>query len=162
MLYYTVGLPRSGKSTLCDQWIKREVRIAGPNSIITDCQFIPCLTDTERNAKPRVIVCSDDIRLALHGQRYQKEAEEMVSSIKYIMIRAYLSRGFDVLVDGTHTFQHSFEKLMNIDKDAEPVFILTSVELCKERAKSTNQEDLIPVIDRMNEQLMERGIFCRE
>lgn len=161
MLYYTVGLPRSGKSTLCNQWINRTVKIE-------NFEFVPLGIRETNMGNPRVVVCADDIRLSLHGQRYQEEAEEMVHSIKHVMVRAYLIRDFDVLVDGTHTSHNSVDKLhdiaiqLNAEFIPTPTNILTSVELCKERAKATNQEDLIPVIDRMNTQLMERGIFCRE
>lgn len=119
-LYMTVGSARCGKSTYCTNWVKEKTN--------------------------RVIVCSDDIRKALHGNRYASYSEGMVYAIKGIMIRALLSRGFDVIVDGTHTSRESVKRILEIDPDAVAILFDTDEETCIERAKTTNQEDLIPVI----------------
>lgn len=119
-LIITVGLPRSGKST----WAKE--------------QNIP-------------IVSPDSIRLALHGERWNALAEPFVWAIAKVMVRALFISGHDtVILDST-----AITKFRRNDwKSNEWVRLFkefdTSKEICIERAKATNQEDLIPVISRMN------------
>lgn len=132
-LYFCVGSARCGKSTYCNEWVKQ-----APN---------------------RVIVSGDDIRLALHGMRYSSLAEEMVSAIKYVTIRAQLARGAEVMVDGTHTTMSSAEKLLKIDNNATAIIFDTSEEECIRRAILTNQSDLIPVIKRHHRTLNEVNKF---
>lgn len=126
-LYFTIGMPRSGKSTYCNKWAAEK-----PN---------------------RVIVSSDDIRFALHGKRYEPLAETMVFAIKHIMTRAHLNRGNDVIVDGTHSTRLSIQRLLEIDRLAVAVTIETPADECIRRAIATNQEDLIPVISRIDAQI---------
>lgn len=121
-LYFMIAASRSGKSTYANKWINE--------------------------GEKRVIVCSDDIRHALHGNRYSTYAETMVFAIKHVMIRSLLSRGFTVLVDGTHTSEISITRLLEIDPNAEPILIRTPKEECINRAKKLGQDDLIPVIER--------------
>lgn len=137
-LSFLIGLPRSGKSTYTKQWVME---------------------------KPgRVVVNGDSIRLALHGQRYSAPAEDMVSAIKYITIRAYVQQGYEVLVDGTHTTDSSIARLLQIDPGAMPIIINTPKEVCIHRAIDTGQEDLIPAIERMAknfEELLREGVYNR-
>lgn len=128
-LFFCLGCPRSGKSTFADKWVKHPAY------------------------RPRVIVCSDDIRLALHGQRYKREAEPMVWAINGYMAEALLARGHDVLIDGTNTTDSSIERLLQIDIDARPFLIDTPKEECLRRAVETEQGDLLPVIERVHAQL---------
>lgn len=130
-LYYTVGMPRCGKSTFCDKFASEQ-----PN---------------------RVIVCSDNIRKALSGQRYQPLAETMVFAIKHIMIRSHLERGATVIVDGTHSTEISIQRLLEIDNNAVAIIFDTPAEECIKRAINTNQEDLIPVIKRIEKNLLKLG-----
>lgn len=126
-LLYTIGLPRSGKSTICTKWA---------------------------NEKPmRAIVNSDSIRLALTGKRYEPLAETMVFATKHVMIRALLERGFDVIVDGTHSTEISIKRILEIDINATVIPVFTDCSECIKRAKDTNQEDLIPSIERINNNL---------
>lgn len=128
-LYFMMGMARSGKSTYVNKWIKEDSN--------------------------RVVVSSDDIRYAMHGNRYSSFAETMVFSVKHIMIRALLRRGMTVLVDGTHTSKISIERILEIDSTAKPILINTPKEICIERALLTNQADLIPTIERQNKNLQE-------
>lgn len=121
-LFFLISGARAGKSTFANQWVNE--------------------------GEKRVIVCSDDIRKALHGNRYSAYAETMVFAIKHIMIRSLLSRGFTVLVDGTHTSEISITRLLEIDPNAEAILIKTPKEECIKRAISLGQNDLIPVIER--------------
>lgn len=124
-LHIVFGLPRSGKSTFCNQLVRK--------------------TDNQ----PRAIVSGDDIRLALTGDRYNDLAEQFVSSIKYTMIRALYSRGHYVIVDGTYSNLYNWNPLFKIDSNLEYTRIDTSKEECIRRAILTQQDDLIPVIERM-------------
>lgn len=132
-LIYTVGLPRSGKSTWVSKWAAEEPM--------------------------RVIVCSDNIRRALTGQRYQPLAETMVFATKHVMIRSLLDRGFDVCVDGTHSTDISLTRLYEIDINARGILFRTSSEICKNRAIATSQYDLIPIIDRIESNLTKTGFW---
>ena len=126
-LLYCIGLPRSGKSTICTKWA---------------------------NEKPmRAIVNSDSIRLALTGRRYEPLAETQVFATKHIMIRALLERGFDVMVDGTHSTEISIKRILEIDINATAVPIFVDCAECVKRARDTGQEDLIPSIERINDNL---------
>lgn len=127
MLYYCIGLARSGKSTFCEKW-----KMQQPN---------------------RVVVCADNIRLALHGQRFNSLCEAIVEGIKINTIRSQLIGGADVIVDGTHTTEYSIKKILEIDENAMAVLFTTPKEVCIDRAKATNQQDLLPVIDRMKSQM---------
>jgi len=126
-LYFTVGLPRSGKSTCCKDFLDTFDNIA--------------------------IVCADDIRLAM-GHRWNPFVEPMVNAIKLTMIRTLLYKQ-DVIVDGTHTTKKSIMELLRINHMARPIYMKTSAEECKKRAIDSKQEDLIPVIERMDRQLKE-------
>lgn len=137
-LSFLIGLPRSGKSTYSRKWSEQ---------------------------KPgRVVVNSDSIRLALHGNRYCPLAETMVFAIKHVIIRAHLHNGYEVLVDGTHTTDISMKRLLEIDTNAKPILIQTPKELCIERALATNQPDLVPVINKINgnlNMLLAEGVHNR-
>ncbi len=122
-LYFTIGIPRCGKSTYCNNWVNDQL----------NCLFIE---------RPRTIVSSDDIRLALHGQRYEPLAETMVFAVKHVMIRAHLNRGFDVIVDGTHSTSISIRRLLEIDHTATAIMFDTTMEECLRRAKETGHIDL--------------------
>ena len=132
-LLYTIGLPRSGKSTIATKWA---------------------------NEKPmRAIVNSDSIRLALTGKRYEPLAETMVFATKHVMIRALLERGFDVIVDGTHSTEISIKRILEIDINAEAIPVYVDACECVRRAKETGQNDLIPTIDRINDNLINLDFY---
>lgn len=125
-LFFTCGLPRCGKSTFANKWVSE-----APN---------------------RVIICSDNIRKALHGQRYEFLAETMVFAIKHVMIRAHLDRGMTVLVDGTHSTDISIRRLLEIDINATPLFFFNvSPNECQKRAFRDKMYDLGGAIRRIND-----------
>lgn len=147
MLYFMVGLPRSGKSTIAKRWLDHK------SCYICNGQIIKLHHYKETN--PRVVVNADQIRLALYGQRWWEDGENMVHALKNFMIRVYLNSGYDVLVDGTHTTANSIKELLRLNKAADFCLVDTSAKICAERAKLCGQEDLIErgVIDRMDKQL---------
>lgn len=125
-LFFTCGNARSGKSTYCNEW-KKELN--------------------------RVVVCADNVRLALTGQRYCRLAETCVFNICHVSIRSLLLSGYDVCFDDTNTSEISIQRMLEIDIDATPIFIDTNPNICIQRAIDTNQEDLIPAIKRTSENI---------
>jgi len=143
-LYFLCGIARCGKSTIAKSWQKYEI----------DIKYNTIKKHVGSHKIPRLIVCADWLRLALTGQPYIQEAEDIVHAVKHLIIRTYLNQGYDILVDGTHTTKNSIQDLLLIDKDADFYLIDTPAEECKQRAIDTNQEYLISkgVIDRMVKQ----------
>ena len=126
-LKYTVGLPRSGKSTWADKWAAEK-----PN---------------------RVVVAADDFRLALHGTPWLAAAEPLIHATVKLAVRALLIRGFDVVVDETNLTPGQKASWSEIDPEAEFVLFDATPEVCKQRAIDTGQDYLVPVIDRMSKLL---------
>lgn len=134
-LIILVGCARSGKSTWAKNW-------ANENLDYTDIQ-------------QRVIVNSDNVRLALHGQRYNKLAEPLVHAVTDVMIKTLMmNENTTVCVDETNTTVSSLRKWLTLDPSAEVVYIEASPQMCKQRAIETSQEDLLPVIDHMYNNLL--------
>lgn len=144
-LSFFIKPPRSGGSIYANKWVQE--------------------------APGRVIVCADDLRLALTGQRWCAPIEDYVHAVKHTMIKAHLSRGFDLIIDGTHTTWSSIRKLLEIDPEAQPLWVTELfgvprdhllhphfqsylITVCNERAFKTDQKDLIPVIERMVNQIV--------
>jgi len=144
-LYFTIGLPRSGKSSLCDKWVRYKFDIMHGKPVD--------FNDACNTPNPRAIVCSDDIRIATCGCRYSQYAEELVHSIQGVMIRSLLSRGFDVIIDGTHTTSESIKRVLQM-RACDYLYVDTSQNTCKKRAIETDQQDLCIVIDKMAENLL--------
>lgn len=123
LLIATVGLPRSGKST-----------IVGRLSLLLGAP----------------VVRRDAIRLALHGQRYLTDAEPMVKAFGLYMTKALFLAGHEVVIcDETNYSKAAREALKSDLWDVEFLVVNTSPEVCKARAVATGQSDLIPVIDEM-------------
>jgi len=119
-LILTVGLPRSGKST----WAKKQ---------------------------GHPIVNRDAIRLALHGQAFIGHAEDMVTAIEAYMVKSLFLAGHDtVIVDATNLKEKYRKRWENLGSWTVTTHILTtSKEVCIQRAKDGDRDDLIPVIERM-------------
>lgn len=122
------GLPLSGKSTYV-----RELR---------------------RQA-PWVVVCPDDIRLALHGKDYYQPAEGLVWANAELMVRSLLRREQMVVVDATNVTTKQRITWLKIAREFDiplQVYVMqTNPEACKYRARWENRPEMYPVIDRMNE-----------
>ena len=118
-LYLTVGFPYSGKST----WSRK--------------QNVP-------------IVNPDSIRLSLHGRRYAQEAEDLVWAIAMGMVRSLFFDGHErVIVDACHNTRKRRDFWVSKKWDIYYKVFDTKVEVCKARALSNDDDDIIPVIDRM-------------
>src|SRR4051812_504363 len=130
-LTFAIGIARCGKSTYCSRW----------SQYLEDWdQTIPLIPG---KIKPRTIVCSDDIRVAVHGDRFNKEAEPFVWTVNTYMTKALLHRGFDVIIDGTNTTEDSIWRILNIEPSARYVLIDTPVEECERRALACDHNDLV-------------------
>lgn len=93
------------------------------------------------------MVNPDSIRLALHGQRYVKEAEPMVWAVARYMVRAlFLAGHASVILDATNTNDHRRREWLSSDWNVVLVWFDTDPYTCQQRAVFTNQSDLIPVI----------------
>lgn len=117
-----MGLPRSGKSTVARVLSKQ---LSAP------------------------VVNRDSIRLALHGQRYQQLAEPMVKAIAGVMVRSLFAYHDSVIVDETNIRLSTREFWRGIDPEATFLNVATPKELCLERARATNDEEIQPVIEKM-------------
>lgn len=121
VLIAMVGLPRSGKSTI-SKVLAREWGNAP-------------------------IVNRDNIRLALHGQRYQALAEPFVKGISNVMIRSLFLSGSDyVIYDETNYSRAARDFIKSPDWNTVFYVVETDPDVCVERAFKTNQPDLKEVI----------------
>ena len=115
-----VGLPRSGKST-----VSRDI----------GCP----------------IVCPDAIRLALHGLPSLSTMEPYVWAIARTMVEALFYAGHDkVILDATNITRFVRNQWKSDKWVRYFVEVPTLPEVCKERARLTNQEYLLDVIDSMH------------
>jgi predicted kinase len=126
-LIVLVGLPRSGKST----W-------------------------AIGNEDP--IVNRDSIRLALHGEAYLQPAENMITVLEDNMVKSLFLAGHDrVVVDATHTHDKARSRWEKMAKKEgwtiQYVAFTTSKDECLNRAIDGGRTDLVPVIERMAEQI---------
>ena len=167
-LFFTIGLPRSGKSTFSKQWAS-QIDLCG--KCYTGQMFCPTgifveaynnsfnVTHVNNNMKVEVhlpaIVSPDNFRLAIYGKRFDLEKECMVFPAVYAATKALLLTGHDVYLDCTTTTLYSLRRVFEMDVDAIPIIFLTPIDVCIQRAIGTKQEDLFPVITKMERQLME-------
>lgn len=119
-----VGLARSGKSSYCKQMRYNEL-------------------ESPTHIQPKVVVNSDEVRLAIHGQRYNRLAEPVVHSTTVIMARTFFNMGYLVYLDETNSTVNSIKQWLEIDSDLEFVYFDTSVEECERRARCSGQADLV-------------------
>ncbi len=124
MLIAMMGLPRSGKSTIAT---KLAEELGAP------------------------IVCKDTIRLAMHGQRYAREAEDYIRAVAKTMIKALFLRGHAIVIaDETHYSKAARQSLHDPMWDIRWYPVQTPADICSERAIATGQPDLVDVINEMS------------
>ncbi len=140
-LYFTRGLPRSGKSTLASK----------------------IQTGNKCFGGPIIVISADDFRLAVHGPiQYNHRSEGVVASCVWTAVRALLMK-YDVILDDTNSSEWSIRKIFEIDKHAQYVNITTSPSICLERLinKYKDEHDIETctlVIDRISKQLQETDV----
>lgn len=150
-VYVFIGLPRSGKSTIAVQWQDQTQDFIVESNKVT-LQGIDA-SPRDYSISNRVVVRADDIRLDVTGQRFYAPAEKQVAQIKETMVRVLLKQNVDILIDGTHTQEYSIKEVLGYDKNAVFYYVPTPADTCKLRAIATDQEDLVPIIDRMDTNL---------
>jgi predicted kinase len=146
-LYYLLGIPRCGKSSFANKWVRYE-----------DKQTIDELEGVYTSYvyelyNPRVILCADSFRYALTGEVYEKEAEAAIYTMVDYAAKALLLTGHDVLMDETSSTKATLRRYYRLDINATGIWIDTPKEVCIERAKNLKQDYLIPVIERISKQL---------
>jgi predicted kinase len=125
------GLPRSGKTT----WMKE-------------------------NKYNQVVISADSIRYLVYNQRFWADGEPLMWSVRTMMLRYMLSQGVDIIIDETNLTEKIRASIIKLARNYAGYRIecvvmkdASNVDLCLERAKTDNMEDLVPVITRMAEQL---------
>lgn len=120
VLYMTVGLPRIGKST----WARH--------------QDIP-------------MVNPDSIRKVIHGKPFDKEHENLVWwTAKIAVKQAFLAGHEKVILDATNLTKAARDQWIDpMWERIAVVFTINDLQTLRERAMFTNQEYLLPIIDRM-------------
>lgn len=99
------------------------------------------------------MVNPDSIRLAMHGHRFIPEAEDVVWAIARIMVRALFLAGHDtVIVDACNVSQKRRDEWMKPGWENQWVLCDADPDVCKDRALKRGDTDIIPSIDRMNEE----------
>jgi len=122
ILHLLIGLPRSGKSTKAKE-------LGFP------------------------VVEPDAIRKVIHGTPWKRNVEHMVWGIAHIMVDALFEAGHnDVILDATNHTSARRSEWESENYSIKYYEIETPMSVCIERARSTNQEYLIPVIERMCQQ----------
>lgn len=170
-LFYVIGLPRSGKSSYCDEWVaevlQKPLQLISwekPEEPLLYCdslkdsgvdwaKFNDIVWSPPPPPTPRAVISGDDFRTAIHGMSYIPEAEGLVFATMDAAIRALLRRGFDVIVDETCTTEQTLLRYLKIDSNAHPIWIDTPAEVCKQRAIDTGKPYLLGPIERMDAQL---------
>ena len=122
VLICLVGLPRAGKSTYAAHMREKGYPVVNP----------------------------DSIRLAIHGQRFVAEAEELVWATAKIMVRSLFLAGHRaVVLDATNINRESRCQWLNKMWSRRFVHIGTPPSVCVERAIEGGYPDLVPVIEKM-------------
>lgn len=129
-LILMVGLPRSGKTAFARGFIEDNPGTA--------------------------IVNPDSIRLALHGERFNKKAEPVVwATARYMVESLFLAGHHTVIVDATNNTEkrrNEWVKWFGDTATVSCVFVGTPAEECIRRALAVNDEEIVPIIERMDEE----------
>ncbi|MGB7281575.1 MAG: ATP-binding protein [Candidatus Acidiferrum sp.] len=114
------GLPRSGKSTIAK-------KVYAPMGY--------------------TIVSPDDFRLTMFGQRWYGPGEPMLWAVIYATVDSLLQSGNRVILDATNLIADRRNPW--VKRGAKFVVVDTPKEECIRRAKATNDDYILPVIERM-------------
>jgi len=120
-----VGIPLSGKSTLSRQ-IRKDYG--------------------------HVIICPDNVRLAIHGNQFIQTAEPFVWAVVETMVRTMLLQDEKIIIDATNTHFSARSKWIRLAKEMKKSIVAcvfqTPYSECIERNKKIKRLDQ-SVIDRM-------------
>lgn len=96
------------------------------------------------------IVNPDAIRLAIHGQRFNAQAEPFVWLVAKTMIRSLFLAGHKIVIlDACNTTRKRRDDLRSVEWETFFKVIDTSAEVCHSRAALENDTEIMPVIERM-------------
>jgi predicted kinase len=99
------------------------------------------------------IVSPDQIRLAIHGQEFRPEAEELVWTIARIMVRSLFGAGHRVVIlDATNNTRARRDLWRSPDWIRLFKVIDTPVDLCALRAHEEGREHMVEVIRKKAEE----------
>lgn len=87
-----------------------------------------------------VRVSLDDIRLALHGQIYKAEAEQLVWENAELMVRSLLKSGHDVIVDTTNRTRDRRKRWIRVAQEFGLTLKIFHVDTDYETCKQRNRE----------------------
>src|SRR3990172_6127427 len=90
------------------------------------------------------IVNPDAIRLAIHGERFNAQAEPFVWLVCKTMVRALFLAGHNVVIlDATNTTRKRRDDLRSAEWETYFKVIDTPPEVCLDRAASENDSEII-------------------
>lgn len=93
------------------------------------------------------IVNRDSIRLALHGKRYVKKAESMITVIEDLMVHSlFLAGHITVIVDATHITKKRRDRWNGGPWDVIWYVMNTKMAVCLQRADKANDQEIKQVI----------------
>ena len=112
---------------------------------------------TWAKARGYPVVNPDSIRLALHGQAFQKEAEGFVWAIAKVMVQSLFLSGHDVVVlDATNTTAKRRDEWMEVADRVNALVkykvIYRTPQDCRDQAVRDQKDFLVPVINRMSDE----------
>jgi predicted kinase len=120
-LIMTIGLPYSGKT----KWV-----------------------NSQPGSWP--IVCPDQIRYALHGERFIPQAEGFVWATAKIMVRSLFLAGHKTIVlDATSITAGRRDEWIDPLWMRKFIVMDVSVEACVSRAMANDDKEIVPIIERM-------------
>lgn len=98
------------------------------------------------------VVCPDAVRLAMHGEAFNPQAEPWVWTMVYTMVHALFYAGHEiVIVDATNvTAKRRVEWSKQFRSARVELKIFSTLPMeCIRRARQGKRDDLVPVIERM-------------
>lgn len=103
-----------------------------------------------------VVICPDNVRLALHGKNFYPPAEPFVWAVCELVVRSLLLSEHRVLIDATNTTRKRRKTWLDMAQEfgiALQAFVIDeSVEECQHRADVDNKPYMKVVIERMASQ----------
>lgn len=128
-LFFTTGLPRSGKSTLRRRVVK-----------LVEKYYSDLL----------ITVSADDLRFICYGERYNQEKEPEVWRVRERLLRMLMGYGISIIIDETNTTEKRRSHIIKLGKEYGYEIICLSVDsppnICKDRALALKDTKIIPII----------------
>lgn len=96
------------------------------------------------------IVCPDEIRLAVHGQRFASVAEPLIWVIARIMVRALFGAGHQIVIlDACNTTRKRRDEWVSFEWALRFKQFETDEQTCFDRAEANGDSELMPIIASM-------------